>query len=110
VADTRDDICAKRRLSVEGREDRSRHPGAQVHQGAHHRGGSDVERDAEALACGVPCLDRDEVLAREYGRDCKPGFAEHVRERAQDCDAGHHVVALLGQRLTHANHVAALVL
>jgi hypothetical protein len=76
VADPRNDVGTKWRLAVQGRANRLRHAGTQVHQGADHRGRAEIEGNAVALLARISRLERDQVVTAEHGRHLELGLAK----------------------------------
>ena len=74
------------------------------------RRGSNIERDAVAIARSITRFDRDQVLAREHGGDAKSRLAKNLRERTEHGHAGDHVVPFLRKSFLEARDIAALVL
>ena len=79
VADPRDDVGAERRLAVEGRAHRLGHAGAQVHQGADHRGRAEIKGNAVALLARIPGLDGNQMIATEHGGHLELGAPKESR-------------------------------
>src|SRR5205823_2076440 len=84
VADPRDDVGAERRLAVEGRAQRLGHAGAQVHQGADHRGRAEIKGNAVALLARIPGLDGNQMIATEHGGHLELGAPKERRQPASN--------------------------
>ena len=109
MADARDDVGTKGRLSVECRPHRLRHSGAEVHQGSDHRRRAQVEGNAVALLAGIAGLDRDQLVAPEHRRDFELGGPQDGRQRPQHPEIRFHVETLGGQRIAQSFDVTPLV-
>ena len=110
VTDPGDDVRAKRRLAVQRRAHRLRHPGLQVHEGAHHGCRAQVDGDAVTLLTRVAWFNRNQCIATENGRYREAGVTQHDRQTTQYAQIGLHIEAFGGQGIAQPLEVTALIL
>src|SRR5207237_9987695 len=107
VTDPGDDVRAERRLAVQRRAHRLRHPGLQVHEGAHHGCRTQVDGDAVTLLTRVAWFNRNQCIATENGRYREAGVTQHDRPTTQHAQIGLHIEAFGGQRIAAPPDVTA---
>ena len=110
VADSGDHVRAEWRLAVEGGADGFGHSGSQVHQGAHHGGGPQVEGHPVAHLPGVAGLDRDQLITAQDRSHLEIRRAQDGGKARQHLEVRLHVVAFRGEGIAQAFQVAPLVL
>ncbi len=106
--DAGDHVGPERLLSVQHRAHSDWLPGAEVEQGGHHRGGSQVEGDRVALLGGVARLDVDQDVVADDRGDLEVAAPKRAAELAHRAQLDRQLEVV--NRRKHALQVRHLVL